>query len=103
MRKLIVLLALCGVATPAFANSVHHFTDLGDDYAYSVVRDGHGQLIISGTEAQSNDDFKLVLVGHSVRGTFGDHYVTFPVSDAQIARLNDEFAASEKAEAIAAR
>jgi len=102
MRKLVILLALCGAATPALAKPVYHFTDLGDDYAYTVARDNHGQLIISGTEAGDNSEFKLVVAGHSVRGNFGSRYVTFPVSDAQIARLNDEFAAAEKGETVAA-
>lgn len=102
MRKLMMTLALCGLATPALAHPVQHFTDLGEDYAYTVARDAHGQLAITGTEATTHDDFRLVLVGHTVRGNFGSQYVTFPVSDAQIARLNDEFAATEKSEAIAA-
>lgn len=81
---------LAGLAAPAMAAPLQHFTQDGEDYSYSASRRADGVVVLKGTVDSTGDAFNLRVRGTQVDGRLGMSDVSFQVSRDTAARLASE-------------
>ena len=81
---------LAGLAAPAVAAPLQHFTRDGEDYSYSAARRTDGVVVLKGTIESTGDAFNLRVRGTRVEGSLGMSPVSFRVSRETAAQLASE-------------
>ena len=87
---LFAIAPLAGIAAPAIAAPLQHFTQDGEDYSYSAQRRADGLVVLRGTVDSTGDAFNLRVRGQQVDGRIGVSTVSFRVSPETATRLASE-------------
>ncbi len=87
---LLVAAPLAGLAAPAMAAPLQHFTQDGEQYSYVAARRDDGVVVLKGTVDSTGDAFNLRVRGTQVDGRLGMSTVSFKVSRATADQLASE-------------
>jgi hypothetical protein len=102
MRLFLAAALLAGLAMPAVAAPLQHFSQGGEDYSYSAQRGADGLVVLKGTVDSTGDAFNLRVRGTQVDGTIGMSAVSFSVSRETATRLAEEVPIGGAAATLAA-